>query len=162
MNIELVLTNLSELMVLLYLVIASYQDIKTYMLSTKLSLCFAVLFIVLTFLWHYHSSALATTAIAESGCAIITGLIPGIAIILLAYFTHQKIGYGDGILISIIGIALGFRDTFIVCIISFAASAIVAAFIILRAKLRRAHVKQTLPFIPFVLIGYIIFERSIL
>ena len=130
-----------NIIILLCLAYATYTDIKSHSISIKVSLSATILIIITLFFSDrpYLSS-------------IIYGLIPGIVLFILSYLTRESIGYGDGVIVSIIGIGLGFSKVIFICIIAFIVTAIVAIFLIIKRK----SGKSTLPFVPFILCGFIL------
>ena len=135
---------LFKLLIILYLSIASFNDIKTYGISPKLCSVFFAAFILLKLITNNN--------LLKTLLDLALGIIPGLATTLLAHLTDENIGYGDGLLIISLGIAMGFKNTFFVCCIAFVLSGMVALILIFRKK----SGKQTLPFIPFIFISYII------
>lgn len=141
---------MNRFLVILYLSIASYSDIKTYTISTGLTICFSVLFTVI--------QLISLRDISDTLYAMAFGAIPGVLLLILGCLTKEAIGYGDGFLVISLGIMLGLRATLFICLIAFFLSAIAALCVMLlvRIKGKRAFTKQSLPFIPFLLIGYVI------
>lgn len=82
------------------------------------------------------------------------GAIVGILFLGVSKITGQALGYGDGIIILILGICLGFWDLSIVLMIAFFIASVMAIALIVVKKGKR---KRTMPFVPFLCIGYIVF-----
>ncbi len=81
------------------------------------------------------------------GCAV------GVCMILLSKITHGKIGAGDGLLLCVTGLGLGFW----VNLELFGLALFLAAMLsILLLILRLANRQKSIPFVPFLLSGYII------
>lgn len=81
----------------------------------------------------------------------ITGLLPGILVLLLAYVTKESIGYGDGLVLCVMGGFCGLTDT--VAILGVALVLVAMAAIVLLV-IKRAGRKTELPFLPFLCLGY--------
>ncbi|HKL80101.1 MAG TPA: A24 family peptidase [Mobilitalea sp.] len=81
------------------------------------------------------------------------GLSVGAGVMLTSKATGGKIGMGDGLLLGVTGIGLGFWENLELFALSLFAAAIVS-IILLAFKL--ADRKKSIPFVPFLLIGYII------
>lgn len=85
------------------------------------------------------------------------GVLIGAILLLIAFCSKQKIGYGDGALFIATGIYLGFWNNLILLWIS---SILVAVFGVIKYfynKRKGMKTKNiTLPFAPFVLVVYII------
>src|SRR5690554_5930806 len=81
------------------------------------------------------------------------GITPGIGVLILSKLTSGKIGMGDGLILGVTGIELGFWGNMEL----FALALLFAAlFSIVLLILRRADRKKAIPFIPFILLAYIV------
>lgn len=104
---------------------------------------------------------LAAGGVLAIGCQIICREMPGILIVLggavglmflaVSKVTGEDFGYGDSILIGILGIYLGFWNLLGVLTAAFLFAAVAAMAVLVRRKFRR---KTLLPFIPFLGLGY--------
>jgi leader peptidase (prepilin peptidase)/N-methyltransferase len=79
------------------------------------------------------------------------GLSLGIISLLLNPVTRGQIGIGDGLIVSIIGIGLGFNRLAFMLVYGLFGAAIFSIGLIIFRKVNR---KDTIPFIPFLLFGY--------
>jgi Type IV leader peptidase family. len=80
------------------------------------------------------------------------GLTLGFIVILISLITSGKIGLGDGFLLCITGLGLGFwRNLELFAIALFMAS----VFSIILLALRLANRKNSIPFVPFLFVGYL-------
>lgn len=128
-----------------YLAVASYTDITTRKISLRLSVITALCCTALQFF-------LKNCQIIDLLIWILCGSIVGLVLLLLGVLTRESIGYGDGISVLVIGIALGLKGSFLICSLAFLLSAVTALFLIIRKASRKA----TLPFLPFLCAGYVI------
>ncbi|MBB2184691.1 hypothetical protein H0486_17635 [Lachnospiraceae bacterium MD1] len=87
----------------------------------------------------------------------ICGLALGLSVVVLSKATGGKIGMGDGMLLCITGLGLGFWSNLELFAIALILAAIVSIFLLM---LRLADRKKSIPFIPFLLIGYVILMLS--
>lgn len=104
---------------------------------------------------------LAAGGFLAVGFQIIWGEMPGILIVLggavglvflaVSKATEEAFGYGDSILIGILGIYLGFWNLMSLLTVTFLVAAGTAMAVLVRRKFRR---KTMLPFVPFLGIGY--------
>lgn len=85
---------------------------------------------------------------------ILAGLIPGGVCFFVSWSGRQGLGYGDSLLVLICGISLGFRSCIWLTFTAFFWAGIWAA--ILLAKRRGEVRKSAFPFVPFLLLGYVI------
>lgn len=80
------------------------------------------------------------------------GMAVGSLLLLFGYFSKEAIGIGDGIVISVCGAAFGIYETVALCFFS-ALYAAVFSFALL--MLRKVGRKSRIPFLPFLLLGYV-------
>ena len=81
------------------------------------------------------------------------GLIPGLLLIVAAGLTREKIGYGDGIILLITGIAIGIGALCKLLMISFFLLPVYSIAMLARGRLNK---KSRIPFLPFVFAGYVL------
>ena len=79
------------------------------------------------------------------------GMIPGVLLLFISFFSRGQIGCGDGAVVLITGFAVGIGSTVILLTGALLLIAFFSAGMLITGKLNR---KSTLPFIPFVFIGY--------
>lgn len=79
---------------------------------------------------------------------VLGGILPGAGLLLLGYLTEKKIGFGDGIVLGIMGILEGGKTAFLTfCIGLFLQSLFAVSLLILK----RADKQTQIPFLPFLL-----------
>ena len=89
-----------------------------------------------------------------NGMAILfAGLVPGIFFLFVSFVTRQGIGYGDSILILILGASVGLQREMKILLAAFGISGIWAGVLLYR---KRGNMKQEFPFVPFLLIGTVL------
>lgn len=81
----------------------------------------------------------------------------GIAVIILSLATGGKIGLGDGLLLCATGLGLGFWGNLELFGISLFITAIVSIVLLI---FRLADKKKSLPFVPFLFVGYLIYTLA--
>lgn len=81
----------------------------------------------------------------------LSGAAIGGVFLLISKVTREEFGYGDSLLILILGISIGVWNLVSVLVISFSLSAIVSAGALVIGKFQR---KTAVPFIPFLVTGY--------
>ena len=82
------------------------------------------------------------------------GFAFGFGILLVAsLISKQAIGFGDVKLFGVLGLITGFQCTFFTLFIALVISAIVGIVLLIRKKINR---KESMPFAPFVLIGFLV------
>ena len=128
-------------MELLFLGLASYEDLKSKEISMKVFWIFGLLAIGLNFLWKYQNAESAVTGACIGGIFIIIGRI-----------SKEAIGYGDGLGIVILGM---FAGGYALVKIIFTAAMLCGLYGMWSLLGRRRCVSDTLPFFPFLFIGAI-------
>ena len=78
-------------------------------------------------------------------------MIPGLFLMLLSGITHEKIGFGDGIVVWASGIWLGFYETLRMLAWGFLSAATVAMGLILSKSN-----KKEISFVPFLFIAFLL------
>ncbi len=117
------------------------QDIKRKKINLAVILAFAILGIALRLAWNNASAVY-----------LLSGMAPGAALLLLSWLTGGQVGAGDGALLMATGIYLGLEQNLAMF---FAALAICAICALALLIFRKKSGKDTLPFVPFMLAGYI-------
>lgn len=87
------------------------------------------------------------------------GIVPGIVLVLLAFVSGQKIGYGDGMMMIVSGIGLGFTKSMDICLVAVTLVAITAVILFVT---RKKKLNDSIPFAPFLLLGNIVIMCGVL
>lgn len=87
------------------------------------------------------------------GMADLAGFIPGMLCLLVAWMTKEQLGWGDAILILVMGCYLDAIALMNVCMIAFAIAGFAALVLIVVVKKSK---KYELPLVPFLLTGYVL------
>lgn len=127
--------------VLLLLAVSSMEDLrrmKIYMPPLYAALAMGILWAI------FGDSALFLYRLA--------GLLSGGLLLLLAFFSQEAIGLGDAVLFLALGIWLGLWESLLLLTASLVLAALAGIFLWIRKK----SMKQAFPFVPFVLIAYIL------
>lgn len=85
------------------------------------------------------------------------GLLTGALFILISRLTGEGIGYGDSIMISILGLYLGIWSLLEMLVITWCLVAIAAMIILVKKKYAR---KAAIPLMPFIMMGYVVMWGS--
>lgn len=86
----------------------------------------------------------------ESWIMIGAALLPGAIFWAISYVTREKVGYGDGWVLLMIGLFIGVAKCIAVLV-----TALLAEFVclVLLLALRKIHKDNEVPFVPFLLVG---------
>lgn len=138
------MTELRYVVSLGILTYASWKDVKTKSIPYILPVVGGVAALL--------CRLMEDTPITEILSVMGQALLPGCFLLLIAFFTGQKVGYGDGLMV----IVLGAFTNFIYCVLSFMFGLCVSClFSMLFLACRKLGMKDRIPFLPFLLIGYI-------
>lgn len=128
------------------------------------------LIVMPTLLWlalqdKKHMGVTRTGLVVSSGILLVTGCLRtvgwqsrlggfavGVLLLFFSYFSKEAIGIADGIIVSVCGIAFGVYETMTFCFFAAVYTAVVS-FVLLLAK--KVGKKSRIPFLPFLLLGYI-------
>lgn len=80
------------------------------------------------------------------------GAAIGFAFLVISKVTREGLGYGDSLLILILGLFLGLWRIIALLLTAFAAAAFFSIFLLAFKRMGR---KQSFPFIPFLAVGYL-------
>lgn len=86
------------------------------------------------------------------GILMAAGAGTGIIFLIISKVTDESFGYGDSILILIMGGFLGFWNILTVLLTAFSMAALFSSFMLIRKKFHR---KSAFPFVPFLTASYI-------
>lgn len=78
---------------------------------------------------------------------IIGSLLPGGLLLLLAFFTRESIGYGDGTAVAVLGLWTGGWFAMMATAVGIMLAGIYGIFCLFKKK------KEMIPFLPFLLLG---------
>lgn len=125
----------------LFLGYFTYEDIQKMQLSKRGILFFGILGIAVSIIFPVHKIY-----------QILLGMGIGGFLLLASWISRQGIGAGDGIVVLICGIYLGFQKNCLLLICALLLSSLFSIILWIGKKVNR---KQKIPFIPFLLLSYI-------
>ena len=79
---------------------------------------------------------------------VAVGILPGTMLLLLGFLTEKKVGYGDGLLLMIMGILEGGKTVLFVFSIGLFLQSILAVVLVI---IKKADKQTKIPFAPFLL-----------
>ncbi|MBQ7724701.1 MAG: prepilin peptidase [Lachnospiraceae bacterium] len=127
-----------------FLGICSYTDIRKKVVYVKVIVPFLLIGILL--------------CISPLGNGIhnaLYGTVVGLAILILSFATNGAVGEGDGLVLMITGFYLGFLNNIRLLCMALFLSAIVSVAAVILGKWGK---KTELPFMPFLLISFLIIK----
>lgn len=81
------------------------------------------------------------------------GLLVGCGMLVISYFSGGRVGIGDGVLFVVTGIFLGFRGNLVLLWCALMLMGVYALVLCLTGHLGK---REKIPFVPFVLLGYVL------
>ncbi|MBE5970526.1 MAG: prepilin peptidase [Lachnospiraceae bacterium] len=132
-------------LLLVFLFIVAMFDIKTKQVSSKLCGIFAVCAIVLLIVSKLSGREISIFS-------YIGGILIGVLFIVVAKISAGAIGAGDGMVMAVAGLYVGFERNLEILFIAFLAAALVGIILWITRKKKR---KETMAFLPFILTGYL-------
>ena len=87
----------------------------------------------------------------RSVTSVLSACIPGILILGFSWLTKEVIGYGDGIVLLVMGIYLTFSELLSIGMMAFCVAGVVALLLLVLFKKNGSY---RIPFIPFLAISY--------
>lgn len=82
--------------------------------------------------------------------AVVLSVIPGVAFWIFSFITGEKVGYGDGWILIMIGLFMGLWKCFLILMTGLTVSSFVALILL---AVKRVSKNYQLPFVPFLLLG---------
>lgn len=82
--------------------------------------------------------------------SVALSLVPGAAFFLLGFVTREKVGYGDGWVLMMIGLFLDLPRCFLILLAGLLLESTVALVLLVFHKIQR---DKEIPFCPFLLLG---------
>jgi leader peptidase (prepilin peptidase)/N-methyltransferase len=138
--------NIVAFLLLVLLILSSIQDL----LKKRIGLWIIILGggIICAFIPFYHTITLFDR---------LGGVAVGGVVIVISLATGGKIGLGDGLLLCITGIGLGFWNNLELFALALLFAAILSIILMI---FRLADRKKSIPFVPFLLLGYVFILTS--
>lgn len=132
---------IQEIGLCLFLGYFTYEDIKTRRLSGKGIFLFAIVGGIISVLFPAYRIG-----------QILLGMGIGGGLLIMSLLSKGGIGVGDGIVVLISGIYLGVQENCFLLLLALLVSSLYSGILWIVKKVDR---KQKIPFIPFLLVGYI-------
>ena len=81
---------------------------------------------------------------------VVLSLIPGTAFWGISWITGEKVGYGDGWMLMMIGLFTGLGQCFLILLVGLMMESVIALILLAAGK---TAMDRTVPFAPFLLLG---------
>lgn len=120
----------------------SVEDIRRRKITVNVSLFFAMVAILLHLVFQN-----------ETIYQMLLGMLPGIAVLLLSVLTGGKIGMGDGVVMMLAGLYLGFYQALLLLFLAFFLAGIFGWYLLTVCRWNR---NKRLPFVPFLFVSYLL------
>lgn len=86
----------------------------------------------------------------QSWLTVALSVLPGVLFWMLSFVTNEKVGYGDGWLLVMIGIFIGLWKCFLILLVGLIAESLVVLVLLVVGRISR---NRQIPFAPFLLFG---------
>lgn len=114
--------------------------------------------------WHrvYKGAAAGYLILAIAGhmaggtaswAEMAAGVIPGLLFLAVSWASRESLGYGDSLLLAVCGVSLGFWPCIWTAFTAFFWAGVWALFLFWFRKQNR---RKEFPFVPFLLLGFVI------
>ncbi len=133
--------DLKTVWLLGWLAVWTYEDIKNRLLNGWQILAV----IICGVLWQLYGHCLFTWSTAG-------GILTGAAAWGVSLLTHGALGRGDALVFACLGLYMGVESCISILLIALVYSAVASLYLLVLKKKSRRY---ELPFIPFVLTGYV-------
>lgn len=113
-------------------------------------------------LWLLGVGGVVTAFIGVYGCAksgwsyldIFGGMLPG-GLLFVAGILTKLVGYGDGMVLSAVGMVVGFKDCLLILALALGLAAVCSVVLLVLGRVNR---KSCIPFLPFVTMAWFLVE----
>jgi prepilin signal peptidase PulO-like enzyme (type II secretory pathway) len=134
--------------ILLMLSFAAAEDLKRRSIPVLPVIAASLLLLCLRYGYFHQSFELQ---------AFLAGLIPGAAFFMISAVSRGAAGSGDALILLLIGMLTGFWETGAICFLALVLTGFSGLALMAAGKAGR---KSQLPFIPFILISYVLLLAS--
>lgn len=129
--------SINSMLAIIFLVICAVYDLKTKTIPVWLLILFAL------------SGFIPTIRNLEEPFWL--AFLPGAVLLAIGYCTKESIGFGDGVIVLILGLFTGYRLCLSSVIAGFVLTAVFSAALLICKKANR---KSRVPYIPFLTAGF--------
>ena len=133
-----------EILLIIYVVVLSVSDIQRRELPVGMLL-------------GGLGMALIRVFIKGEWMGTLLGVLPGILLIFMGFLTREKVGYGDGILLIIMGLIMGWPGILVIYIMAQFGVLFYALFLLV---VKHASRTVQIPFAPFLAVALIIYQMG--
>lgn len=86
----------------------------------------------------------------QSWLSVVLSVLPGVLFWMLSFVTGEKVGYGDGWLLVMIGVFTGLWKCFLILLVGLTAESLVVLVLLVMGRITK---NRQIPFAPFLLLG---------
>lgn len=86
----------------------------------------------------------------RSWTAVALSVLPGVMFWMLSFVTGEKVGYGDGWMLAMIGLFTGLWKCFLILLVGLVTESL---FVLILLAVRKISRDRQVPFAPFLLLG---------
>ncbi|MCI8365502.1 MAG: hypothetical protein HFG34_11235 [Eubacterium sp.] len=126
----------------IYLLIMSVYDVRRKEIHIGVTLLTGSVLAAIRVFQFYHEGV---------SLELVFGVVPGILVILLSYFTHGKIGMGDGFVLIVCGLVLSMYENIFLLFFALIMSAAAGVALMVFRQVKRSYI---MPFVPFICVSF--------
>lgn len=139
------LLAVGRLMMCLLLMFMACKDIREHKVSV-------IMLVLCGIIAGIASSVVMITETSEIWKSHLAGLIIGLIFVGISKVTRESLGYGDSLLLCVLGLYLGIWSLLELLITTWMLTAVAAGIMLARSRFKK---RALLPMIPFIAVGYI-------
>ncbi|MCL2253027.1 MAG: hypothetical protein FWC09_01160 [Lachnospiraceae bacterium] len=133
---------MNDAIILFFLAMFAFFDIK----SKKIPLCLIMIFGIVAVLVSVLGSDF-------DKWAFLAKMMPGVFLLLISFISNQAIGYGDGLIVLLIGLLTPLHINISLILAAFLLSALASIIVLV---LKKGTKNSKLPFVPFLLSAWVL------
>ncbi len=137
------------LLLMLMLTLYSYHDIRRKKLPNSCLISGLCVTLIVGTVYRVGSEG---QGVGEGLFQVIIGMMPGMLLTILSYLLKEKIGNGDGVVLSLIGGLTGIKEAVEILMAAIALSFIYSCILLIFFGKRKDY---CFPFVPFYLVGVV-------
>ncbi len=126
-----------ELILLVFLLMNTLSDLK----KRKIVLWSLPIFLLLSFWWNSMNLV-----------SIVSAMLPGLFFLFISCLSRGAIGFGDGLVLLVLGLYSGFIECFALTVLALLLAGLWGGIALFRGRCGR---HSSIPWMPFLLIAYL-------
>lgn len=143
----------AEIGAIILLTVCGIFDLKWKKIPVWAFVAGGVWAIICFFLRCFGEGDFAQSVVWQEIGGAAAAVLPGVIFLILSFLTEKKVGYGDGLLLIILGLMEGMKAVAFTCCMGLFLQSLVAVFLVI---FKKANKQTEIPFVPFLFLARII------